>query len=555
MFAFATTSVALADETTPTQRELLARERRAFQSLEITTANPFSYVFNAGQPPRFVWRDAETAGDLGCTAPLSVRWFDSKLDEATTPAQAGRWGAYVEGLAPNGTPLRRIVTCFCRPSHFLFYMPDETSVSLNYAPGPIAREIWSQHQSEINRTAASAVLRALNDTEAGAVLLAGLSEDSTTDTQPMSLRSAAARNEDFQLALKLKVLGLTSSTRELPALRWRTSPAHVLHLGTMKQVGMRSDTPQNLKRICEDWVRETGHPFSVVVARHGVIVLNEAFGKDGKGKPITHAFRADIASLTKSITAILFSRFLDAGFVHLDDQVSVVLPDYAGHAAHVPTFRQCLNHTSCLSGHGDFGGARNVNLDNLILNGIDALEPGSSYCYTGTGFDLAGVSMEMLTGKSMLRLYRDYLFEPLGFGDVPMENCGAGARPTAYELAVLGQWLVNRGSYGEREFVSEETFQQVLPVRYSQPFAGADAEYGLGMRWMYDVKPGAPPESTATEHLIFGRHVLGHGSLTQCILRADLDSGLVIAQVRSGASHDNGKWAARFFEAVRRGMN
>ena len=147
----------------------------------------------------------------------------------------------------------------------------------------------------------------------------------------------------------------------------------------------------------------------------------------------------------------------------LDDPVGRVFPDYPRDPTRVPTFRQCFTHTSGLSGHGDWGGVRNANFENVVLNGIDANRAGPTYEYSGNGFELAAKAMEVMTGKSAPHLYHDHLFGPLGMGDVPVGLASSGMRFTARELGVLAQWLANRGSYGDREFIRPATFETLLP--------------------------------------------------------------------------------------------
>ena len=118
----------------------------------------------------------------------------------------------------------------------------------------------------------------------------------------------------------------------------------------------------------------------------------------------------------------------------LADRVSAVFPDYPANNPHVPTFRQCFTHTSGLSGHGEFGGMRNPHFENVILNGIDANRPGAVYEYSGMGYDLAAKAMEIVGGKSAVRLYHEHLFQPLGFNEVLITDANAGAHLTALEL-------------------------------------------------------------------------------------------------------------------------
>ena len=532
------------------QRQLTKDERRLFQSQELTTARPFSFVFNSGDPPRIVWRDVDEVRRLGADGKLNIRWFDANLNEVETPTQPGRWGAYVEGLAPNGTPLRRALTFYCRPEGFLFLFADE-NVPPPQQPAPITPGVWSEHQAEVSRVSKDLFFRSLNDSEAGAILLAGLSECDALGRPPLSTESAAVRNDDYHMALKIKVLGLHERVRQLKQPRIRPAgPALVLREGSPAEAGVLPGAKDTIDAVLKAWAEDSGEPFVTLVARHGVIITHEPFGRDKNDQPITLDYRCPVFSITKTITAMLFSQFLDQGLIGLDDSVGTVFPDYPRNSPHVPTFRQCLTHTSGLTGHGDWGGVRNPHLDNIILNGIDANEPGKAYAYSGMGFDLTAEAMELTTAKSALHLYRDHLFVPLGLGDVPMTEASSGAQLTAANLGVLAQWLANRGSYGELEFISPQTFDLLLPEPLERRHPGISQVEGIGMHWMKDLKPGAAPHSDQPEDLIFSTHTIGHGSLSSSILRVDLNTGLIIVQVRKEAGRRFGEWAPKLFQAA-----
>jgi CubicO group peptidase (beta-lactamase class C family) len=530
-------------------------ERRRFQDQELITAKPFTFIFNPGDPPRIVWRDLEEVKRLGSGGRLRVRWLDADLNETAKPTRPGRWGALIEATAPNGTPVRRAMTFFCRPPQFLLLLfPPDSTFPLGYALGPIMPEVWREHRAEFEQFSKDAMFRALNDSQAGMILLAGLSGTKPLGRAPLGVESAAASNEDFHLKLKLQVLGLQDKVRPLKPPRKRATPAKALHAGSPAEAGMRPDAAAKIRAVCAAWAKDTGEPFVTLVARNGVIVIHEAFGRDAGNRPIGLNYRCDVASITKSATAILFSQFVDQELIGLDDSVATVFPDYPEKSAGVPTFRQCLSHMSGLSGHGDWGGVRNPHLENIVLNGIDVNEPGTAYSYSGMGFDLAGKAMELKSGKSALRLYQDHLFQPLGMGNVPFENASAGARFTAFELAILAQWLANRGSYGEAEFVSPATFALLLPEPLGRRYPGVTEEEGIGMHWMRHQKPGAKPGSTRPPDLFFSPITVGHGSLSASIFLADLENGLIVTQVRRASGPRYGEWSVRFFQAIADGQ-
>jgi CubicO group peptidase (beta-lactamase class C family) len=309
---------------------------------------------------------------------------------------------------------------------------------------------------------------------------------------------------------------------------------------------MAADAPKRIDDICRAWAADSGVPFATLVARHGVIVTHAAFGADDAGRPISTDHRADIASISKSLTAILFSQFVDQGVVRLDDRVSRAFADFPQDDPHVPTFRQCLTHTSGLSGHSEWGGFANPHLENVILNGIDVIRPGISYEYSGMGYDLVAKAMEVLSGKTLARVFADHLLSPLGLGDMPV-GASAGTQPTALQLATFAQWLLNGGSYGRWEFISPQTFQSLLPEDLSKRYPGVNQTEGIGMHWTPHPRQPAAAGSRATW---FSARTVGHGSLSGCVFLADLDAGIAVSQVRRQTGPRYNEWAPRFFEAI-----
>lgn len=530
--------------------ESIPVQRQQFQAQELITAKRNSWIFTAGDPPRIVWRDVDELRRLGFEGPLRIRWFDAQLEEVAVPSKPGRWGAWVEGTAPNGTPLRRALT-FYSPAKdsFVFFAP-EITVTLPTVPESAAMDVWREHEAELSRLSTDLLRRTFADSETVAIVMAGLAESKPLGRPARFVESVEVLNEDYHLALKLKLLNLQNQIHPLRPPRKRKAPATILHEGSPRESGMLPDAKAKIDAVCRDWFDDTKEPFVTLVARHGVVVTHEAFGSDSDGKPVDREYRCWVGSITKSVTALLFSQFLEQGLINLDDSVATVFPDYPKNSPHVPTFRQCFNHTSGLSGHGNFGGFRNPHLENIILSGIDVNEPNVRYAYSGTGYDLAAKGMEIVAGKSAVRLYDEHLFRPLNFGDVPIGNASADGHFTALELGILAQWVANRGSYGDLEFISPRTFARLLPQPVGVPQAGASKEHGIGLHWVRKVRPGSARNSQRPEDQIFSSRTVGHGSFSGCIFMIDLEQDLVIAQARRRTGPRWGEWSDRFFEAI-----
>lgn len=537
----------VADEQAAVKRR---EERPEFQLQELMLAKSGTWIFKPGETPRIVWRDMETVRRLGCDEPLRVRWFDAELNESPEPNAPGRWLALIEGTAPNGTPLRRSRTFYCLPKQLpTSFAPDLTVAFPNF-PGPDAPVVLKEHEAEILRLANDVLVRAVLDSEQGAVLVAGLTEAESLGRPATYVESTSVRNDDCHLALKLKLQGLQNKVRPLSPPRRRDQAAPMLHEGSPAEAGVAPDAKARIDALCRSWADDTGEPFVTLVARHGVIVTHEAFGRDASGQPIDRDYRCWVASITKTVTAILFSQFLDQELIDLDDSLATVFPDYPEDNSHVPTFRQCFTHTSGLSGHGELGDMHTPHLENIVLNGIDVNEPGVKYAYCGLGYELVAKAMEIVAGQSAARLYQKHLFRPLEFGDVRMGSASSGGEFTAMELGILAQWVANRGSYGPWEFIRPETFEQLLPQPLRVADHGYTAEEGIGIHWIRHVKPGESRDSKRDEDLLFGPHTMGHGSFSGCIYLVDPDQELVITQVRKRSGARSAEWSPRFFQTV-----
>ena len=79
----------------------------------------------------------------------------------------------------------------------------------------------------------------------------------------------------------------------------------------MAEAGVSPDAKAKIDDLCRAWAEDTGEPFVTLIARRGVIVTHEAFGRDASGASISRDYRCWVASITKTVTALLFSQFLD----------------------------------------------------------------------------------------------------------------------------------------------------------------------------------------------------------------------------------------------------
>jgi len=163
---------------------------------------------------------------------------------------------------------------------------------------------------------------------------------------------------------------------------------------------------------------------AVLVARHGKVLLNDAWGRADRkaGTANTPATRFRIGSMNKMFTAVATLQLVEAHKLALDDPIGQHLPAYSNkEVAAKVTVRHLLTHTG---GTGDIFGPEfdqhrlqlREHRDYLKLYGWRGLsfEPGSRFEYSNYGFVLLGALIEHVSGMSYYDYVDDHVFRRAG---------------------------------------------------------------------------------------------------------------------------------------------
>jgi D-alanyl-D-alanine carboxypeptidase len=195
---------------------------------------------------------------------------------------------------------------------------------------------------------------------------------------------------------------------------------------------------------------------AVLVARHGKVLLNDAWGRADRkaGVANTPATRFRIGSMNKMFTAVATLQLVEAHKLALDDPIGKHLPGYPNKevAARV-TVRHLLTHTG---GTGDIFGPEfdqhrlrlREHRDYLQLYGSRGLtqEPGARFEYSNYGFVLLGALIEQVTGGSYDDYVRGHVFRRAAMrstGALP-ESVEVPDRAVGYLRASSGSdWVPN----------------------------------------------------------------------------------------------------------------
>mgnify|MGYP001817927890 CR=1 FL=1 len=429
--------------------------------------------------------------------------------------------------------MKRAGTLFCTPEDWLGWS-EPLQARIDYFPfDSIPETVWEDNMEHISDYGGQILLGSIINNLNGGILMAYIHDMYLKKLEPGPYHTPVIMDGDYHIRLKQKILGIENSSRVLASPKKTNMDAPVLRPLYGEEKEENSSFEKEMQELCLEWAELSGEPFDMLVARNGEIMFHGAFGENLRGS-FTLEEPTEIASITKLYTGLLFAQFVDQGLIDIDDPVGNYLPDFPTSGEKAVTLRQCFTHTSGFFGHGSLGGVQNPWLDNSLALWLSYLEPGSRHYYNGMGYDLAGKVMEIVSGKSIFHLIHEYLFAPLGLQNTQLDiDLAYGIRSTAYDMAIVGQMLLNKGSYGVHRFFSEETYEALLPVELEDYFPEVkNLRWGIGIT---PIKRYLKDEETGEKRNILSDHIVGHGSATSSILNVDLENGIVISQSRMNA--------------------
>ncbi|WP_320452221.1 serine hydrolase domain-containing protein [Sphingomonas sp. CFBP8993] len=306
---------------------------------------------------------------------------------------------------------------------------------------------------------------------------------------------------------------------------------------------------QKIDALVTKTLADTGVPSaSIAVVRGGRIVLAKAYGKQFEGQtgPADPKLPYQIASVSKQFTATAIQLLADEGKLSLDDTVSKYVPGITG--GDTITIRQLLSHTSGLRDYWpqDYSFKAMATpttpqgiVDRWAKAPLD-FAPGTQWQYSNTGYVVAGMIVEKVSGQSLLDFLQARVFKPLGIRAIDQDKAVGPGFPQGYLRHALGPvrvetpaapgWLYAAGELSmspqdlakwdvarmNRTLLPPKTWaEQENPVKLTD---GSNTNYGLG------VSVGTADGRRFVEHS--GEAV---GFLTENIVYPDDKAAVVVA--------------------------
>lgn len=159
---------------------------------------------------------------------------------------------------------------------------------------------------------------------------------------------------------------------------------------------------------------------SVAVMVDGQLVHASAVGDRVPGDPVAVTDRFRIASISKTITAIVAMQLVEDGTLALDAPVGDLLAIHLGVDRIDPdardiTVRELLSHTAGFPQHeGTFFSVGATSCSDAARIGLGSGVASGGYRYSNMSYCVLGVLIEAVTGKTYERVVRERLLVPLG---------------------------------------------------------------------------------------------------------------------------------------------
>ncbi|MDC3956144.1 beta-lactamase family protein [Polyangium jinanense] len=196
-----------------------------------------------------------------------------------------------------------------------------------------------------------------------------------------------------------------------------------------ENVGMSFDRLEDVFARLERRVNDEGFPgFAALVARHGKVVAQHAYGKKVRGgvEPVTLDTLFDLESMTKVVsTAISTLILVDRGKLGLDDPVVKYLTAFQGAGKERVTVRDMLRYSSGLPLDNHFFDEKPIEIWRKMAATPLEYPPGTKVGYSDLTYRLLGKVVEAASGMTLDAFARDAVWRPLGMVDTTYNPAAA----------------------------------------------------------------------------------------------------------------------------------
>ncbi len=265
---------------------------------------------------------------------------------------------------------------------------------------------------------------------------------------------------------------------------------------------------------------------SVSVIKEGEIIFKNGYGVEviEKERPMTANSVSAIGSVTKTFTTLAMMQLIEQGLLNLEDKVIDHLPWFRTlekEKSDNITITMLLSNSSGLPTNApgfsviveDIGEFSALEIAKSLASEDLLFEPGLSFNYSNSGFILAGLIIEKLSGLTYAEYISKNILQPLGmqnsstdirdfadlgalYGHLPYYGtykssngirnaaalaAGSELRSTVLDMTKFMEMILNYGELNEVRIVSEDSIRNMMVPRVETKAMGEEFSYCLGL--------------------------------------------------------------------------
>jgi len=282
---------------------------------------------------------------------------------------------------------------------------------------------------------------------------------------------------------------------------------------------------------------------SIMITKGDSLIFSKNMGySDVETKtPITDTTLFKIGSISKSFTAILTLKAIEAGKLSMDDKLIQFFPDANIHNADKITIYHLLHHRSGIQDYLNEVNQKEIEFSyepqtrESMLQRFSTLksnfEPGEKFSYSNTGYMLLAFIVEDLNSKSYSQLIKEQIVEPLGLKHT---FCFSGDTIATKSYKYDEGWVIAKKTHplaylGSGSLVSTTQDLQKYTYALKNKFFG---DYVFNQMTDYVEGYGCGVAGIKSED---GKLIISHtGSIDSYLSFMNYDDGNVITMLQNG---------------------
>ncbi|QGG53139.1 serine hydrolase domain-containing protein [Lysinibacillus pakistanensis] len=220
-----------------------------------------------------------------------------------------------------------------------------------------------------------------------------------------------------------------------------------------------SDLSGSVSEKIDQYLTNEKFQGTVLIAKEGEVLFTKGYGLAATDLPNSPSTLYQIASLSKTFTAVAVMQLAEKELLNLDDPISQYFPDFPN--GETITISHLLSHSSgipdYLKANFEFDYSKEWN-PNDIVNTVSGTElefaPGKSFSYSNTGYVMLGLIIEKVSGQPYGNYIEEHIFEPSNMFSSMFTVSADIPKAEGHVEGKIGPLMHNSAAYAAGDIIS-----------------------------------------------------------------------------------------------------